>query len=156
MEGTREDKSPLAELLCFDLYAASRSVTSVYRVLLDPLGLTYPQYLVMLVLWRRDESTVRELVEELQLDYNTLSPLLKRLETRGLLERRRRPDDERSVAVVLTAEGRAMRQQAAHVPAAIGEAMGVDDSEIAALQGVLRRITVNAGARAAELGGRRS
>ncbi|WJV50726.1 MarR family winged helix-turn-helix transcriptional regulator [Streptomyces flavofungini] len=156
MEGTREDKSPLAELLCFDLYAASRSVTAVYRVLLDPLGLTYPQYLVMLVLWRRDESTVRELVEELRLDYNTLSPLLKRLEARGLLERRRRPDDERSVAVVLTAEGRAMRKQAAHVPAAIGEAMGVDESEIAALQAVLRRITVNAGARAAESGARRS
>ncbi|GHC54077.1 MarR family winged helix-turn-helix transcriptional regulator [Streptomyces flavofungini] len=154
MEGTRKDTSPLAELLCFDLYAASRSVTSVYRVLLDPLGLTYPQYLVMLVLWRRGDSTVRELVEELQLDYNTLSPLLKRLEARGLVQRHRRPDDERSVAVVLTADGRAMRDQAAHVPAAIGDAMGVDEAEIAALQGVLRRITAHAGARAAALGGR--
>ncbi|MER5299598.1 MarR family winged helix-turn-helix transcriptional regulator [Streptomyces lasiicapitis] len=151
-----EAKSPLAELLCFDLYAASRSVTSVYRVLLDPLGLTYPQYLVMLVLWRRDESTVRALVEELQLDYNTLSPLLKRLEARGLVERRRRPDDERSVAVVLTAEGREMREQAAHVPQAIGEAIGVDESEIAELQGVLRKITVSAAARAAELSGRKA
>ncbi|MFD0656743.1 MarR family winged helix-turn-helix transcriptional regulator [Thermocatellispora tengchongensis] len=65
---------PLSPLLCFDLYAASRSVTAVYRTLLDPLGLTYPQYLVLVLLWQRRRSTVRELVEELRLDYNTISP----------------------------------------------------------------------------------
>ncbi|MFG2006283.1 MarR family winged helix-turn-helix transcriptional regulator [Spirillospora sp. NPDC048911] len=146
-----DPESPLAELLCFDLYAASRSVTSVYRVLLDPLGLTYPQYLVMLTLWRHGERTVRELVDELRLDYNTLSPLLKRLEARGLLARRRRPDDERSVTILLTDEGRALQEKTRDVPKAISDAMGLDDAVIADLQEVLRTLTSNATAHAAHL-----
>ncbi|WP_369394375.1 MarR family winged helix-turn-helix transcriptional regulator [Streptomyces sp. CG1] len=141
-----DSESPLAELLCFDLYAASRSVTSVYRVLLEPLGLTYPQYLVMLVLWRKRETSVGELATDLQLDYNTLSPLLKRLEARGLLERRRRPDDERSVSITLTSEGQAMSGLAAHIPQAIGDAMGLDGDAITELQAGLRKITANSAA----------
>ncbi|PZG05262.1 MarR family winged helix-turn-helix transcriptional regulator [Nonomuraea aridisoli] len=135
---------PLSALLCFDLYAASRSVTAVYRSLLDPLGLTYPQYLVMIVLWQQDRTTVRELVEELRLDYNTLSPLLKRLETRGLLSRRRRADDERSVEIALTDDGRALQAQTRHIPAAIGTAMGIDEATVIQLQHVLRGITTSA------------
>jgi DNA-binding MarR family transcriptional regulator len=138
------DPGPLSELLCFDLYAASRSVTAVYRTLLDPLGLTYPQYLVMVVLWQHEQSTVRALVEELQLDYNTLSPLLKRLEARGLLSRQRRIDDERSVAITLTDAGRALQEHARHIPSAIGEAMGIDAATIVKLQGILRDIVTSA------------
>ncbi|WP_449063981.1 MarR family winged helix-turn-helix transcriptional regulator [Planomonospora algeriensis] len=144
-----DDSGPLTAMLCFDLYAASRSVTSVYRPLLDPLGLTYPQYLVMAVLWRHEESTVRAIVDELRLDYNTVSPLLKRLEANGLLERRRRADDERSVAVTLTEEGRALRERTGHIPDAIGTAMGIDGETVTRLQGVLRAIAESAAAYAA-------
>lgn len=95
----------LDDQLCFALYAASRAVTARYRPLLDELGLTYPQYLVMLVLWERDSISVRELGASLQLESSTLSPLLKRLEANGLLHRERRPDDERSVAIRLSEAG---------------------------------------------------
>jgi DNA-binding MarR family transcriptional regulator len=108
--------------LCFDLYAASRAVTTAYRSLLADLGLTYPQYLVMLVLWERGSCTVRELGEVLHLDSGTLSPLLKRLMAAGLLRRERRTDDERSVRAVLTDKGQALRARADAVPAAIGAA----------------------------------
>ncbi|MFC4534388.1 MarR family winged helix-turn-helix transcriptional regulator [Sphaerisporangium dianthi] len=140
----------LSELLCFHLYTASRSLTAVYRPLLEPLGLTYPQYLVMLVLWRHDGSTVRDVVDQLQLDYNTVSPLLKRLEARGLLSRRRRADDERTVELVLTGEGRALRARARHIPGAIGEAVGIDGSAVGALQRTLREVTASASAYAAD------
>src|SRR5260370_28276884 len=88
--------------LCFALYAASRAVTALYRPLLDALGLTYPQYLVMLVLWEQESVLVKELGAALQLDYGTLTPLLKRLETHGLLRRERRADDDGPVLVTLT------------------------------------------------------
>jgi DNA-binding transcriptional ArsR family regulator len=94
----------LDDQLCFALYAASRAVTARYRPLLDELGLTYPQYLVLLVLWEQDSISVRDLGAALQLESSTLSPLLKRLEAAGLLRRERRPDDERSVAIRLTDE----------------------------------------------------
>lgn len=133
----------LAALVCFDLYSASRSVTAVYRTVLEPLGLTYPQYLVMVVLWRHGQRTVRGLVEELKLDYNTVSPLLKRLESAGLLTRQRRVDDERSVTITLTDAGRTLQAQAEHVPAVISEALGIDGDIIATLQSILRKITAS-------------
>ncbi|MFB4264625.1 MarR family winged helix-turn-helix transcriptional regulator [Nonomuraea sp. GTA35] len=135
---------PLSPLLCFDLYAASRSITAVYRTLLDPLGLTYPQYLVLVLLWQHGRGTVRELGEALRLDYNTVSPLLKRLEARGLISRRRRPDDERTVEITLTDEGRALRERTRHIPAAITQATGLDDKGVADLQQLLRHLTVSA------------
>ncbi|WP_060906920.1 MarR family winged helix-turn-helix transcriptional regulator, partial [Streptomyces scabiei] len=92
----------LDQQLCFALYAAQRAVTAAYRPLLDELGLTYPQYLVMLSLWERGETTVKELTGALRLDYGTLSPLLKRLESAGLLSRERSLRDERSVRIALT------------------------------------------------------
>ena len=119
----------LDEQLCFALYAASRRMTAVYRPLLEALDLTYPQYLVMLVLWERDGLTVRELGERLQLDSGTLTPLLKRLEQAGLLGRRRRQSDEREVEITLTEAGHTLQERAAEVPRCMAErlCMSVDN-----------------------------
>jgi MarR family transcriptional regulator, organic hydroperoxide resistance regulator len=129
--------------LCFDLYAASRAVTNLYRSLLQYLGLTYPQYLVMLVLWERGTVPVKDLAAALQLDYGTLSPLVKRLEANGMVRRERRADDERSVLVGLTRDGEALRERARHVPAAVGTAMGLSPEEVDRLRGALRTLTAN-------------
>src|SRR6185312_10584970 len=99
----------LSEQVCFALYTAARAVTSQYRPLLDELGLTYPQYLVLLVLWERGETTVKELASALRLDYGTMSPLLKRLEVAGLVRRERAAHDERSVLVACTGRGEELR-----------------------------------------------
>ncbi|MGC3001987.1 MarR family winged helix-turn-helix transcriptional regulator [Streptomyces sp. G35A] len=133
----------LDDQLCFALYAASRAVTARYRPLLDELGLTYPQYLVMLVLWERDAISVRDLGAALQLESSTLSPLLKRLEANGLLRRERRSDDERSVAIRLTAEGTALRARAEAVPLAIGDAMGLTPEQDATAKHLLRLLAAN-------------
>jgi DNA-binding MarR family transcriptional regulator len=131
----------LKDQLCFSLYAASRSVTALYRPMLDELGLTYPQYLVLLVLWEHGTSPVKDLGAALQLDYGTLSPLLKRLEANGLVRRTRRADDERSVAVALTDEGAALRDRALSVPPVIGTAMGLKEEEFGVLRDLLTRLT---------------
>ncbi|MEN6539053.1 MAG: MarR family transcriptional regulator [Mizugakiibacter sp.] len=106
----------LDQQLCFALYNASRAMTAAYRPLLEPLGLTYPQYIAMLALWQRDHVSVGELGEALLLDSGTLTPLLKRLEQAGLVSRRRRRSDEREVEIALTAAGRALRRRAAGIP----------------------------------------
>ncbi len=124
----------LGEQICFALYSASRSLTFRYRQLLAPLGITYPQYLVLLVLWEGGTSTLSELGRKLALDSGTLSPLLKRLETAGLLSRSRRPDDERSVAVALTTAGSDLRQLAAGIPERVCASTGLDVGELQALQ----------------------
>ncbi|MFJ6080219.1 MarR family winged helix-turn-helix transcriptional regulator [Streptomyces sp. NPDC092369] len=133
----------LDDQLCFALYAASRAVTARYRPLLDELGLTYPQYLVMLVLWEQDSISVRDLGASLQLESSTLSPLLKRLEASGLVRRERRAEDERSVAIRLTESGAALRERAATVPLAIGDAMGLTPEQDALAKQLLRLITAN-------------
>ncbi|MFG2848594.1 MarR family winged helix-turn-helix transcriptional regulator [Kitasatospora sp. NPDC048296] len=133
----------LDDQMCFALYAASRAVTGLYRPLLDDLGLTYPQYLVLLTLWDRDAVTVKELGAALHLDYGTLTPLLKRLEVAGLLRRERRPDDERAVVITLTEEGTVLRERARAIPAAIGDAMGLDPEEFERTRATLRRLTDN-------------
>ena len=135
--------SLLDDQLCFALYAASRAVTSRYRPLLDELGLTYPQYLVLLVLWEHSAVSVKDLGAALQLDYGTLTPLVKRLESNGLVRRRRRPDDERSVEITLTDQGLALRDRARTVPSAIGDAMGLTPGESALAMSLLRRLTAN-------------
>jgi DNA-binding MarR family transcriptional regulator len=143
---TAEEPAPsllLDDQMCFALYAASRAVTGLYRPLLDDLGLTYPQYLVLLVLWDRGAVPIKDLSAALQLDYSTLSPLLKRLESRGLIHRTRRADDERSVLIALTDAGAALRGRAREIPVAIGEAMGLDDAESDRLRSSLRRLTGN-------------
>src|SRR5436305_13731373 len=106
----------LDRLVCFALYAASRAVINAYRPLLDEVGLTYPQYLVLLVLWQRGPQPVKNLGAALHLDSGTLSPLLKRLESAGLVRRERRAEDERSVLVTLTDAGRELERAARHIP----------------------------------------
>ena len=131
----------LDDQLCFGLYAASRAVTSLYRVVLEDLDLTYPQYLVMLALWERDHRLVKELGAELNLDSGTLSPLLKRLQTAGLVVRNRQADDERSVRVSLSDAGKALREKAEGIPDVIGTAMSLDDAGVARLRAELDRLT---------------
>ncbi|HLZ64911.1 MAG TPA: MarR family transcriptional regulator [Aliidongia sp.] len=116
----------LANQLCFAVYAAGHALNKAYKPLLDPLDLTYPQYLVMLVLWESDDLTVKEIGERLFLDSGTLTPLLKRLEASGRIRRTRDPADERQVRVTLTDAGRALRAEAAAVPPALLCATGLD------------------------------
>ncbi|MGC9376068.1 MarR family winged helix-turn-helix transcriptional regulator [Streptomyces sp. MH13] len=131
----------LDQQICFSLNAASRAFNGVYRVVLKELGLTYPQYLVMLVLWEHGELPVKKLGEHLRLDSGTLSPLLKRLETAGLVRRERSARDERSVEVRPTAQGAALRERAREVPRRIAAATGLDLAEIQELRSRLDRLT---------------
>jgi len=112
----------------------------VYRPVLEPLGLTHPQYLVMLALWQYGSLSVKELSGLLQLDPGTLSPLLKRLEAAGLLRRERDPKDQRNLALALTDRGRALRAGAERIPAGIVERLGMPVDELMALQGALTRV----------------
>lgn len=120
------DGLELEEQLCFAVYSATHAFNRVYRPLLGALGLTYPQYLVMLVLWQGDGQTVKAIGERLLLDSGTLTPLLKRLQGMGLIERVRSAEDERQVLVHLTGAGRDLRRKALHVPEAMGCALGGD------------------------------
>lgn len=124
------DPLALDRQVCFALAAASRSVIGLYRPVLEPLGLTHPQYLVMLALWERSPRTVRDLGETLLLEPATLSPLLKRLEASGLLTRRRNAVDERTLDVELTTAGRALRDEAEKVPGKIVSRLGMQVSEL--------------------------
>ncbi len=126
--------------MCFALYAASRAMTARYRPLLDALGLTYPQYLVMMLLWEEDNQTVGQLGARLSLDSGTLSPLLKRLTTAGLVTRHRRVEDERSVAIALTDAGRALRDRAEAINEEIICALGIDADEFADLRAKLNLV----------------
>jgi DNA-binding MarR family transcriptional regulator len=134
------DPLALERQVCFALVVAARTVLSVYRPVLEPMGLTHPQYLVMLALWGSEPMSVKDLSEALQLDPPTLSPLLKRLEAAGLLERRRLPEDQRSLAVTLTGRGRALREQALQVPAQIVARLGVDVGELERLRDGLTHV----------------
>ncbi|MET4705771.1 MarR family transcriptional regulator [Frigoribacterium sp. UYMn621] len=134
MTATAASAPRLDEQICFALYSASRALTARYRELLAPLGVTYPQYLVLMVLWERDAITVSELGERLQLDSGTLSPLIRRLESAGLVIRTRRSDDERAVEVTLSPAGAALQERSAGIPDQICAATGFDLEHIAALQ----------------------
>jgi MarR family transcriptional regulator, organic hydroperoxide resistance regulator len=141
MSGDGDDGAMLlANQVCFAVYATAHAFGRVYRPILEPLGLTYPQYLVLLVLWERDGRTVGEIGTALQLDSGTLTPLLKRLEAMGHVARRRAADDERRVGVHLTPAGRAMRDRARPVPAAILTAMGGDLDRLARLRSELEAL----------------
>ncbi|MFE6866364.1 MarR family winged helix-turn-helix transcriptional regulator [Kitasatospora sp. NPDC057692] len=128
--------------ICFSLNAASRAFGGVYRVLLKDLGLTYPQYLVMLVLWEHGELPVKRIGGHLRLDSGTLSPLLKRLEAAGLVRRERSAEDERSVTVALTEEGSALRERAGRVPRRLLAATGLPVEELTALRALLDQLTL--------------
>jgi DNA-binding MarR family transcriptional regulator len=135
-----DDLLALDRQVCFALAVASRSVIALYRPLLEPMGITHPQYLVMLALWESSPLSVKQLSGLLQLDPGTLSPLLKRLEAIGYVTRRRDPRDERALAVELTEEGRALREQALLVPPAIMARLGMSAEELQALHSSLTRV----------------
>ena len=116
MEYDYHEAMKLANQLCFPLYAASRNVISLYTPWLKPLGLTYTQYIVFLVLWEKDGITVGEICDRLMLDNGTLSPLLKKMQQAGYIERRRSEEDDRVVVITLTEEGRALQEKAKDVP----------------------------------------
>ena len=138
---TSEQTMRLDAQLCFALHAASRAFDGVYRVLLREFGLTYPQYLVLLVLWEHGELSVKNLGAKLRLDSGTLSPLLKRLEAAGWVERRRAVDDERSVVVSLTGAGGTLKERVMQVRTGAGVAIGMDQKEAEALRSRLVELT---------------
>ncbi|EWY38168.1 MarR family transcriptional regulator [Skermanella stibiiresistens SB22] len=130
----------LANQICFALYSATHAMTKAYRPLLDDLGVTYPQYLVLLLLWERDGRSVKELGEHLSLDSGTLTPLLKRLEGQGLVSRSRDRADERSVLIHLTVQGKALHDKAECLPARITEASGCSTADLAGLRDQILRL----------------
>ena len=136
------DTDPLAleQQVCFALSVAARSVVAIYRPLLEPMGLTHPQYLVMLALWEHSPLSVRDLSRLLQLDPGTLSPLVKRLEAIGYLRRERDPADERSLAITLTESGRGLRSQAEQIPPAVVSRLGLPIEDLQRLHASLTQV----------------
>ena len=134
------DPLKLDRQVCFALSVASRSVIGIYRPLLEPHGLTHPQYLVMLALWERSPRSVKDLGTALRHEPATLSPLLKRLEALGYVTRARSREDERQLTVELTEKGRALRAEAEKIPYRVVETLGMDVSELEALHAVLTRV----------------
>lgn len=137
---TLEKELRLDKQLCFALYGAAHAFTRAYKPLLAPLGLTYPQYVVMMALWEEDDISVKALGEKVGLDSGTLSPLLKRLEQIDYVSRRRDAADERVVFITLTEEGRALKARALEVFSTIGNQIGCDISEIESLRDSLKRL----------------
>ena len=140
MSRKEEQALKLEAQLCFPLYAASNLLTRLYRPLLEELGLTYPQYLVMLVLWERRSARVGELSTALYLDSGTLTPLLKRLEANGLVRRERSAEDERRVEVSLTREGESLKKRALEVPGALACRVGLGNERFIGLRAELRAL----------------
>lgn len=131
--------------LCFPLYAASHMIIRLYRPVLDPLGLTYTQYITLLALWERDDVTVKELGARLYLDSGTLTPLLKKLETRGIVERERDSADERSVRIRLTESGAALKSQAAEVPSKVASCIDLPREDALELHRLLYALLAGSG-----------
>lgn len=131
---TTDDLLKLENQLCFALVTAARNVVALYRPILEPLGLTHPQYLVMLALWEKAPRTLNELAADLALEPATASPLVKRLEAEGLVARQRSDEDERRLEITLTPAGTALRERAVDVPRRVMAAVGMDVDEIAALR----------------------
>lgn len=135
-----DDLLKVDNFICFALYSAGHAFTRLYKPLLDPLGLTYPQYLVMAVLWEKDDRPVGEIGEKLLLESSTLTPLLKRLETAGMVRRTRDRDDERVVRIRLTPEGAALKQKALGIPAAIGCSTSLSIPDVVKLTGEIKAL----------------
>ncbi|ANK84848.1 MarR family transcriptional regulator protein [Rhizobium sp. N6212] len=138
-----EEEKRLEKQLCFAVYATAHAFTRAYKPILDRVGLTYPQYLVMLVLWERSALPVKTIGEQLDLDSGTLSPLLKRLEQSGLIKRIRDLRDERQVIVSLTPKGEAMKGEVDKIMTAIGKAAGCTIEEMAEMRDMLHRLRAN-------------
>lgn len=135
---TKDDPLLLDRQICFPVYAASNLLTRVYRPVLEPLGLTYSQYLVMLVLWERSPASVGDLGERLHLDTGTLTPLLKRMEQGGFISRRRDPRDERRVLIEPTPHGHALRTAAMTVPETLSRQLGLDEADVDQLRSAVK------------------
>ncbi|PZU48329.1 MAG: MarR family transcriptional regulator [Microbacterium sp.] len=131
---SRDDLLRLENQLCFALVTAARNVVAIYRPILEPLGLTHPQYLVMLALWEQAPRALGALADELAMEPATLSPLVKRLETQGLVSRTRSTADERVLELGLTASGRALRERALEVPGKVMAATGMSAAQVAAVR----------------------
>ena len=143
MEFDHHEAMKLANQLCFPLYAAARNVTGLYTPYLKPLGLTYTQYIVFLVLWEKDGLTVGEIGEKLMLDNGTLSPLLKKMEQAGYVERRRSREDERVVVISLTDKGRSLQEMAKDVPGKVAGCIDLPPEKAAALYALLYELLEN-------------
>ena len=131
----------LSQQVCFPIYAFAKEIINQYRPLLDAIDLTYPQYLVMLVLWEFESQTVNQLGEKLKLDSGTLTPLLKRMEAKLLVTRTRSSSDERVVNIALTQNGKALQIKAANIPAQLIEAMNVTVEELEELKNIISKIS---------------
>lgn len=140
MELSQDELLKLESQVCFAVAVASRSVISAYRPVLEPLGLTHPQYLVMLALWEHAPLGARELSGLLHLDPGTLSPLIKRLEAHGLVARRRNPDDERAILIELTRQGLAMRKQALAVPVEMMRRLKLQEQDVQDIQRLMAKL----------------
>lgn len=140
MSTTAADPLALDRQVCFALAVATRQVVALYRPVLEPMGLTHPQYLVMLALWEREPRSLRDLAETVALEPGTLSPLVKRLEAAGLVARERDGGDERMLAVRLTAAGRRLRRRAVKVPERVAAALGMSSHDLEHLNAVLRKV----------------
>jgi len=138
------DTTGLERMVCFDLHSASRAMTSLYRPALDAHGITYPQYVALTVIWHRDHITVRDLGHALHLDSGTLSPLLKRLETQGLVTRSRGTHDERTVWIEATDQGHRLRDRLADLPERLACAVDLDPGELRTLHHLLSRVRASA------------
>lgn len=138
-----ENDLKLEEHLCFSLYACSRAILRLYRPYLDELQLTYPQYLVLVSLWEKQTSTIKELGEALDLDTGTLTPMLKRMEAAGLLTRQRDTRDERVVNIHITPEGMALQDKASCIPKSLLQASGMNDEEVQQLNSAIQHLLQN-------------
>ena len=145
MEYDYREAMKLAHQLCFPLYAAARNVTGLYTPLLKPLGLTYTQYIVFLVLWEKDGISVTQIGEKLMLDNGTLSPLLKKMEQAGYVERRRRREDDRVVEITLTEAGRALQEKAKDIPLKVGSCIGLSAQKAQQLYSLLYELLESQG-----------
>ena len=134
------DALRLENQLCFPLYACSREIIKLYKPHLDGLGLTYTQYITMMVLWEKGEATAKELGERLYLDSGTLTPLLKKLEARGLITRARSKTDERNLMITVTPEGEALKRQAVSIPSKMAQCSRLDENEAAELYRLLNKL----------------
>ena len=137
MKNTKYDALLLSNQLCFPLYASSREIIKQYKPFLDEIDLTYTQYITMMVLWESRCVTVKELGQRLYLDSGTLTPLLKKMEGKGLLTRKRSEEDERSLLVTITQKGEALKERAANIPSKITEGVHLDKAEAEALYATL-------------------
>ena len=140
MAGDTYDCLRLENQLCFPMYVCAKEIVKRYRPFLDPLDLTYTQYIALLILWERDGLSVKDLGDRMFLDSGTLTPLLRKLEEKGYVSRTRDPADERSVVVTLTPAGMDLREKAVDIPASVGACMNISEQDAVALYGILGRL----------------